>query len=250
MTVGTPLGDEFAIYRDDDQNAEVAGQGLACAPFMREALSQPEVLYWMMSPAEQAALVYLLSHMRPSIGIEIGTRYGGSLQVLAHFCSKVYSLDSDPNTSDRVQRNFLNVEYVPGSSCFTLPGLLARLERQAADVGFVLVDGDHSYSGVKGDIESVLKIKPRSRLLVVMHDSFIPDCRKALRDSEWASNEHVRYVELDFVPGTVNPSPAFRGKLCGGLALAYLTPEKRTGPLEITARAELTFQRLLEMDRK
>ena len=38
--------------------------------------------YWMMSPAEQAALVFFLEHLRPKVAIEIGTRFGGSLQIL------------------------------------------------------------------------------------------------------------------------------------------------------------------------
>ena len=50
----------------------------------------------MMSPAEQAALVFLLEHLRPKVAIEIGTRFGGSLEVLEQFCERVYSLDVDP----------------------------------------------------------------------------------------------------------------------------------------------------------
>ena len=49
--------------------------------------------------------------------------------------------------------------------------------------------------------------------------------------------------ELDFVPGTVNPAPAFRDQLwSGGLALGVLLPQERTGRFEITARAEQTFK--------
>jgi len=49
-------------------------------------------------------------------------------------------------------------------------------------------------------------------------------------------------VELDFVPGFVNPAPNFKGQLWGGLALAVLLPTPRTGSLEMGARAEMTFQ--------
>jgi cephalosporin hydroxylase len=57
----------------------------------------------MMSPAEQVAMLFLLEHLRPKVAIEIGTRFGGSLQVLAKNCERVCSLDIDPEVPRRLE---------------------------------------------------------------------------------------------------------------------------------------------------
>ena len=209
---------------------------------MHKVLGKRDLSYWMMSPAEQTALVYLLENLRPQVAIEIGTRFGGSLQVLSKYCGKVYSLDIDPEVPERLAGKHTNVEFIIGSSSQTLPALLARLQAEGTGVGFVLVDGDHSTAGVKEDIDNILQYTPLVPLYIVMHDSFNPECRQGLRLAKWLENPWVHVIELDFVPGLVNPSPAFYGQLWGGLSLAVLLPRKRVGRLEITGGAELTFQ--------
>lgn len=132
-----------------------------------------------MSPSEQAAMILLLQNLKPSVAIEIGTKLGGSLQVLARFSKKVYSLEIDPEVERRLAGKYPNVEFIIGPSTETLPPLLKRLEAEQANLGFVLVDGDHTTKGVKSDINNVLEFKPRHPLYVVMHDSFNPECRTA-----------------------------------------------------------------------
>ena len=196
----------------------------------------------MMSPAEQAALVFLLEHLRPKVAIEIGTRFGGSLQVLAQFCDRVYSLDVDPEVPQRLEGKYSNVEYLIGLSDQTLPPLIDRLQRVGAELSFALVDGDHSTEGVRKDIDNLLRFRPTIPFYIVMHDSFMPCCRDGLKQANWSANPHIHAVELDFVPGIVNPAPKFRNELCGGLALGILLPHERQGRFEITARSELTLQ--------
>ena len=178
--------------------------------------------YWMMSPAEQAALVFLLEHLRPKVAIEIGTRFGGSLQVLAQFCDRVYSLDVDPEVPQRLEGKYSNVEYLIGLSDQTLPPLIDRLQREGAELSFALVDGDHSTEGVRRDIDNLLRFRPTIPFYIIMHDSFMPCCRDGLKQANWSANPHIHAVELDFVPGIVNPAPKFRNELCGGLALGIL----------------------------
>ena len=242
--VGSALRDEQKIYFTDDTDLEKAGQGLAAAPFIHDILGKDASNYWMMSPAEQAAFIFLLEHLRPRVAIEIGTRFGGSLQVLAKYCSKVYSLDIDPEVERRLAGKYDNVEFIIGPSPVTLPPLIKKLQAEGANLDFVLVDGDHSAKGVTADINCVLAYAPTNApLYITMHDSFNPECRKGLREANWSENPCVRAVELDFVPGVVNPSPSFKGQLWGGLALAILYPGKRTSRMEITARAQMTFDR-------
>jgi methyltransferase family protein len=242
--VGLGLQDEIKVYYTDDPDPEKAGQGLAMAPFIYKILGQDSSNYWMMAPAEQAAFVFLLEHLRPCVAIEIGTRFGGTLQVLAKYCSKVYSLDIDPDVEKRLTGKYSNVEFIIGPSTKTLPLLIQKLQSENANLEFVLVDGDHSASGVEADINNVLAFKPTSTpLYITMHDSFNPQCRKGLLNAKWAENPCVRAVEIDFVAGSVNPSPSFREQLWGGIALAVLLPGKRESRFEVMQRSALTFNR-------
>jgi len=233
---------QFRISYDDDPDLEQAGQGLQSLPIIAKAIGGANLHYWMMSPAEQVALAFLLAQLRPKIAIEIGTRFGGSLQVLSHYCNHVYAIDIDPDVPKRLGGRFSNVEFLIGPSDQMLPPLLDRLGRERAPLGFALVDGDHSTNGVRKDIDHLMRFRPAVPFYIVMHDSFNPACREGLRRAQWSSNPYVHVVELDFVPGTVNPAPAFRDQLWGGLALGVLLPQERTGRFEITARAEQTFK--------
>lgn len=148
---------------------------LACSPAFETSTPLPTLplldrvlrsnlrLSWQMTPAEQAMMIYLLERIRPKVAIEIGTRFGGSLQVIAQYAERVYSLDIDPEVKRRLNGLFPNVEYLIGPSDRTLPALLDRLQREQAEVGFVLVDGDHTAKGVCKDINNLLRFKPASR---------------------------------------------------------------------------------------
>jgi hypothetical protein len=245
MQKQAPKGEDLWVYYPNDPDLEKAGQGLVMAPFVRPFLGADRLLFWMMSPAEQAAFIFLLSHLRPQVAVEIGTFWGGSLQVLSRFCGRVYSLDSDPDVPRRLAGRFPNVEYIVGPSRQTLPPLLERLARDGEELSFVLVDADHSAEGVRADLENLLRYRPVTPLFIVMHDSFNPECRRGLRTTNWAASPFVHAVELDFVPGTVTACPSFAGQLWGGLALAYLKPQERQGYFEVTARGECTFQAAL-----
>jgi hypothetical protein len=240
--IGQAADDEFKVFYSNDPDPEKAGQGLASAPLVFHVLETDRLDYWMMSPSEQMGMIYLLEHMRPKVVIEIGTRFGGSLQVLSRYCERVYSLDIDPDVPRRLEGKYPNVEYLIGPSDHTLPPLIHRLQSQKAELGFVLVDGDHSLEGVRKDINNLLKFKPVVPLYIVMHDSFNSECRLGLRAAKWEECSYVHAVELDFVAGSVNPSPTFQGQLWGGLALGILKPEPRRGHFEITGKSERTFQ--------
>jgi hypothetical protein len=240
--VGGDWNDELKIVYDDDPDQEQAGLGLVAFPLIYEALGQNSLLYWMMSPAEQAAMLFFLEHLRPKVAIEIGTRFGGSLQVLAKYCERVYSLDIDPEVPRRLEGRYSNVEYLIGPSDETLPPLIDRLQRDGAELSFALVDGDHSTNGVRKDIDNLLRFRPKSSFYIIMHDSFMPECRAGLKQANWAANPHIHAVELDFVSGVINPAPKYRNTRCGGLALGILLPSPRRGRFEITARLELTIQ--------
>jgi hypothetical protein len=242
IAVGQDWHEGLKIVYDDDPDPEQAGQGLATFPLISQALGQESLRYWMMSPAEQVAMVFLLEHLRPKVAVEIGTRFGGSLQVLARFCESVYSLDTDSEVPRRLEGKYPNIEYLIGPSDETLPPLIDRLQRDGAELSFALVDGSHSTEGVKKDIDNLLRFRPSLPFYIIMHDSFNPACRDGVRQANWSANPHVHAVELDFVSGTINPTPRYRNQPWGGLSLGILLPHERRGRFEITARAELTLQ--------
>jgi protein-L-isoaspartate O-methyltransferase len=98
--IGQAGVDELKVYFPDDPDPQKAGQGLAFAPMVFRTLETDRLNYWMMSPSEQMAMIFLLEHLRPKVAIEIGTRFGGSLQVISRYCERVYSLDIDPEVRD------------------------------------------------------------------------------------------------------------------------------------------------------
>jgi len=126
-----------------------------------------------------------------------------------------------------------------------MPPLLDRLQRDGAELGFALVDGDHSAEGVREDLDNLLRFRPNVPFYIVMHDSFNPHCRLGLRQANWSTNRYVHAVELDFVSGIVHSAPAYRDELWGGLALGILLPFEREGRFEITGSAERTHKAIM-----
>ncbi|MSU47587.1 MAG: class I SAM-dependent methyltransferase [Opitutus sp.] len=193
-------------------------------------------LAWEMSTAEQFTLVGLLSRLRPEVAIEIGTHFGGSLQVLAAFCPLVHSIDIDPGVRDQLAPQWPRVRFHTGPSHEKIPEVLAAIDGGHERLGFVLVDGDHTAQGVRADIAALLRHRPRTTVHVVLHDSFNPDCRRGMRLAAWSECPYVHAVDLDFVPGGFHLEPqggAFARSMWGGFAHAVLQPEPRSTPLVI-----------------
>jgi hypothetical protein len=195
---------------------------------------------WLMTPQERMALVQLLEFVKPPVALEIGTHRGGSLQVLAPRARSVYALDLNPQVPEWLRGRFPNVTFLTGDSQTLLPALLREIEGRGEELGFVLVDGDHTEEGVRRDVNAVLRYTPRRQVYVALHDSFNPDCRAGMLAAEWQACPHVHYLHLDFAGGQFAPSP--RGlEMWGGLGLAVLLPEKRTGPLTVRHASGVLF---------
>jgi hypothetical protein len=196
-----------------------------------ECLERGFDLDWYMTRAERFALLHLLAKFKPDLSLEVGTFRGGSLQALSLHSKHVISVDIDPQASARLAGRYDNVTYKVGDSSIILPNLI---DQYGDDLGFILIDGNHGEQGVRTDINSVLRIKPRRPLGIVMHDSFMPCCRQGMRTASWAGSPYVHYVELDFVPGCIVPNySSVNGVMVGGFGFALLRSEPRTSDLEI-----------------
>jgi len=202
-------------------------------------------LSWQMEYYERLSLIAVLQNFRPSVSIEIGTYSGGSLSVLSQYSQRVLSLDKNPLSSKYLAGHFSNVTYVVGDSKLELPRVLQQVERDQDGRTFVLVDGDHSQSGVLADINNVLQFNPRYPTIIMMHDSFNPECRAGMLRARWSENPYVHLVEIDFQHGSLfNRSNPLR-QMWGGLALAILLPEKRMDMLTVSRRHDLLYQTVL-----
>lgn len=198
---------------------------------------EPEFdLHWQMTSCERFALQGLLSRLRPSLSLEVGTYKGGSLQVLSRFSETVISVDIDPGVAIRLAGKFPNVEFRSGDSGRVLPDLVRELNEQKRPIGFVLIDGNHKGGGVRRDIEALLELQPQQQVVFILHDSFNPSCREGMRTANWAKSPFVSHVELDFIPGVYHyyaHDTAERRSMWGGFACAVLWPQKRVGNLVI-----------------
>jgi hypothetical protein len=202
-------------------------------------------VHWQMTSCERFAIQHILNHLKPEKAIEVGTYKGGSLQVLAAFCNSVDSIDIDPSVKETLEPLFGNVRFYTGNSSAILPVLLQKHIDNGVPVEFILIDGDHSTQGVKRDIESVIAIKPEKQLIILMHDSFNPACRKGMITADWQSSPYVHQVEIDFIPGIFHErayDTASAGSMWGGFAIGILQPEKREGELVVSQKQQGLFE--------
>jgi hypothetical protein len=195
---------------------------------------------WVMENGERLAMIALLNWLKPACSIEIGTRDGGSLMIISENSGHVFTLDVDPSCRESV-RHFPNAELIVGDSRETLPRVLREIAERQLSLEFVLIDGDHSEAGVRGDIECLLDYRPIKPCYILMHDSFNPECRAGMATAAWERSHYVHRVDLDFIPGKIyHPDEQVYGTPVGhemwhGLGLAVLRPEERVGPVQLIA---------------
>jgi hypothetical protein len=190
---------------------------------------------WQMGFHERMALEGILSQLKPSLAIEIGTAHGGSLERIAAHCQEVHSIElSYPIQSSREVRSLSNVTFHRGDSHKLLPRLLKRLEGVGRNVDFALVDGDHSSEGVKLDVEDLLGSAALQNGVVLVHDTMNETVRAGLEQIDYEDFSKVRYVELDFVPGHLFRESRLLHQLWFGLGLILVDsgrPGRRSAPI-------------------
>lgn len=199
---------------------------------------------WLMSFAEKSMIVQVLNHRRPSLALEVGSHQGGSLSIASHYADKVISIDIDPGVKDSLSSRYANVEFLTGHSHMILPELIDRLNADEMELGYVLIDGDHTANGVREDIAAILKYKPKAPLWILMHDSFNIACRKGIKMIDWESNPYVKWVNFDFVPGFLTSIHGMEDELWGGIALAYLEESPRKTSLHYGELLGRQFEKL------
>lgn len=199
-----------------------------------------------MQFSERAALLHVLSRLKPEVSIEIGTFQCGSLRPIAAASKRVFTFDIDEN-QHRISPLFPNVTFVTGDSAVTLPPIIDRLNDAREEVNFILVDGSHEEAGVTSDLLQCARYIPKRRpTMILAHDSANPAVRAGILNVPWNDFPHVHTVDLDFVPGMLYDRPDIDGQIWGGLAAILMLPQSRQGHVMLTAPFEPSRQALLE----
>jgi Methyltransferase domain len=187
---------------------------------------------WQMSFGERAALEGVLAQLRPRLALEIGTAEGGSLERIAAYSAEVHTIDL---THEPVARELpSHVVFHTGSSAELLAPLLASFVAADRCLEFALVDGDHSYEGVRGDVSSLLDSPATARSVILVHDTMNPEIRAGIESLQLESYSKIVYYELDFVPGYIYREGICRGAAWGGIGLLLTdmnrSPDYPLGP--------------------
>ncbi|WP_027147198.1 glycosyltransferase [Methylobacter marinus] len=199
---------------------------------------------WQMNDSERLGLAAVLQRLNPNCAIEIGTYRGGSLSLISQYVDNVFSIDIDPSIPEKFNQ-FDNVSFFTGSSHVIMPMLLQELDNAQMPVEFVLIDGDHSAAGVKQDINIMLNYIPKKPLIVMIYNGFNPECRRGMLEADWQKSLYVQYIDLDFIPGRVIEH-GNNDAMQGGLAMAYFSPNKRRGKIDIGATALRMYAEMKE----
>jgi hypothetical protein len=176
-----------------------------------------------MSFGERAAVEGLLGQLRPGLAVEIGTAEGGSLRRICGHAAEVHSIDVSHEPLGEAPGN---ATLHAGPSAQLLPGLLESFATDGRTIDFALVDGDHSFEGVAGDLGALLASSAARRTVVLVHDSMNAEVRAGIESVGLDSHRHVVYFELDFVPGYVYRIGAAANTAWGGLALVVTGAER------------------------
>jgi hypothetical protein len=189
---------------------------------------------WQMSFGERAAVEGVLAELRPELSIEIGTAQGGSLDRIAAHSGEVHTIDLEPPAGEMPG----NVTAHAGDSLEVVPKLLEGFAAEDRNVGFVLIDGDHSTEGARADLENLLASPAIRQTAILMHDTMFPPTRRGLEAALGGGREGVVYFDLDFISGFVGRRADIAGEPWGGLGLVVVDREA-TEPWVEGARQDL-----------
>lgn len=136
---------------------------------------------YMTKPWEISWMLWKIAQTPGNI-LEIGTHYGETTRefALAFPDRKIYAVDCPVNLTLPIpQRNEIPVASKVCEAARDLPNVQLIIQdsrtlgyRMLDDIGFVFIDGDHSYDGVAADSEKAFAHFASRSGVVVWHDCF------------------------------------------------------------------------------
>lgn len=94
-------------------------------------------------------------------------------------------------------------------------------------VQFALVDGDHSFEGVRADLVTLLNSPATAQSAILVHDTMNAEIRAGIESLGLDDHPKVAYYVLDFVPGYMYRQGECRGAVWGGIGVV-LTDTSRS----------------------
>jgi len=161
---------------------------------------------WLMSHAERSALLQVLRQAQPAGAIEVGTAGGGSLEQIRQHARLTVSIDILPEVKTQLAPVMPNVEFLTGDSKMLIPQALQLCAERQQPPGFALIDGDHTYDGVKKDFEMYRPLV-RKGGLVAFHDICGHDLGVSEVDRYWSEIKN-RYPHTEIIE---NPNQKWAG---------------------------------------
>ena len=187
------------------------------SPHLVKFLSCEEENRWLMSPVERLVIVGLLELLRPARALELGHRFGGCTEWLCRYCGEVHSVDIDPAVVESCQQwsNAIPVHADTQTA-------IREFSRRGVRFDFALVDADHSFAAARDDLLGAAGLAD----VVVLHDSFNPECRAGYLA---AAQQLDAFVDLDLADGHLQEDG-----LWGGLGI--VVPGLRGASRHMTPR--------------
>lgn len=214
--------------------------------FQQFSKIKPLINHWEMETAEKICFVEMLKFTSPEIALEIGSRKLGSLQIIASFSKLVYCMDISQSVGvDIKSRNLDGVQFIQGDSKVELPSLLSSLHSSELPT-FIHIDGNHTTEGAQIDIHNCLSIKPTKRTVIMVHDSFNPHVRRAIRNLDLNSYTYLQFADIDFCPGILHSREVVKNEIWGGFSLFILEPNVLKEDFLIKNHFEFTYESLVK----
>ena len=169
------------------------------SPHLAKFLSVEPENRWLMSPVERFVLLGLLELLRPARTLELGHRFGGCTEWLCRYSGEVHSVDLDIAVVESCKR-WPNAHPVQADTQSALRDFASRNLR----FDFALVDADHAFASARDDLLGAVRLAD----VVVLHDSFNPECRAGYL----AALEQVdAYADLDLADGHIQSNGLWGG---------------------------------------
>lgn len=179
---------------------------------------------WMTMP-ERLLLYALVAGLAPERTLEIGTFLGGSALIIAAALDdvdggRVWCVDPEPRVDEADWRR---IEHRATLIAEPSPAALATARELAGGpFEFALIDGDHSFEGVRRDIEGTLPVLA-DEAWILLHDCHFTPVRDAVDEAVASHSAELDDGGLVSAHSTTDEN----GVVWGGLRLLRFTRASR-----------------------
>lgn len=139
------------------------------------------------------AIHHILSNMQISTYLEIGVAAGGTTYLFNHFCKlkKIVLVDNNKHWKaihrDTVLTGIERTEVIGDSHD------LEVIAQVSGPFDLIIIDGDHTYAGVRGDINAYLPMLAQGGVLF-LHDTALPEWGVMVVVNELKKDDQLEFI--------------------------------------------------------